>query len=195
MNNVSKNTKQIIEDIIDEVTEQHQTQEQEQETHANEIDNKVFVEQIFKTIMQLILKSHQCQNTVKLEKYEYSRYINIIGLMREFIMKFIHLNIMDTEVKVKLYDYLGYIYSKSTYFKISKNISRTFKQKQISVSDYSTPCICNIKIILQEYLQKQYEFLGILQNKKILSTINKETLDDLFCKIIFELTLYITYLN
>ena len=105
----------------------------------------------------------------------------------------INLNIIDNQVKSKLYNYLGYTYVKSDYCKILKNISYTFKEKNILVRDYSTPNISRIKTILLEYINKKYMFIGMLQNKELLCTIDKEILDDLFYKIIFELTLYITY--
>ena len=41
---------------------------------------------------------------------------------------------------------------------------------------------------------KQCNFLGIIiQNRELLKTINKESLDELFNKIIFELTIYILF--
>ena len=113
--------------------------------------------------------------------------------MRTFIIRIVNLNIIDNEIKSRLYGYLGNIYTKSHYCKILKNIIHAFKQQNISVKEYITQDILNIKVILQQYIQKQYTFIGILQNKKILATINKEVLDNLFCKIIFELTIYITF--
>ena len=109
------------------------------------------------------------------------------------IFKINNLNVIDNETKDRLYGYLGYTYRKTDYCKILKNIIYTFKLKNISVRDYSTPNICRIKNILREYINKHYACIGMLQNKEILCTINKELLDDLFCKIIFELTIYMTY--
>jgi hypothetical protein len=56
-----------------------------------------------------------------------------------------------------------------------------------------TPHILQYKLKIRELLLKQYRFLGVIQNKEILKTINKETLDDLFNKIIFGLTVYIHF--
>jgi hypothetical protein len=180
---------EIIEDIIEEIIEEEHRKGKEQE----EQENTTFVEQIFKTIIQIIMKQSQPQNNVKLKQYEYHRYGNILILLREFLLRFCELNMMDCDIKGKLYGYLGYSYKKSKYYKISRNIEYSFKQKYMSVRSYPTPQMCNIKTILHEYLQKQYTFLGVLQNKEILKTINKDTLDDLIYKIIFELTIYITY--
>ena len=175
-------TSEILDEIINQIVEQ---EEHEQKTE--------FVEQIFKTIIQIISKSHNCTNVGKLKKYEQNRYSYIIMLLRTFIVKIINLDIIDNEVKKKLYGYLGYTYVKSDYYKILKNISYTFKEKNISVRDYSTPNISRIKTILLEFINKKYMFIGMLQNKEILCTIDKEILDDLFYKIIFELTLYVAY--
>lgn len=181
--NIKEITSGILNEIINKIVEQEKEQEQKIE----------FVEQMFKIIIQIISKSLNCTNSRKLKEYEYYRYSNIILLLRTFIVKVINLNIIDNEIKYKLYGYLGYTYVKTDYYNILKNISYTFKEKHILVRDYSTPNISQIKSILLEYINKKYVFIGILQNKEILCTIDKETLDDLFYKIIFELTLYIIY--
>ena len=177
-NEVSKEINDIMNEIINNI-------EKDQKT--------VFVEHIFKTVIQIIEATNQCTNDEKLKTYEYNRYMTILILMRTFIIRIVNLNIIDNEIKSRLYGYLGNIYTKSNYCNILKNIIHAFKQQNISVKEYITQDILNIKVILQQYIQKQYTFIGILQNKKILATINKGLLDDLFCKIIFELTIYITY--
>lgn len=182
--NINEITSGILNEIINKIVDQKREQEQKTE----------FVEQIFETIIQIILKSHNCTNSRKLKEYEYYRYSNIILLLKTFIAKMINLNIIDTKIKDKLYSYLGYTYVESNYYKILKNISYTFNEKNISIIDYSTPKISKIKTILLEHVNKQYLFIGMLQNKELLCTIDKEILDDLFYKIIFELTIYITYL-
>ena len=191
--NLKKITSGILNEIINKIVEQEQEQEKEQEQEPEQEQKTIFVEQIFKTVLQIISKSHNCTNVEKLKKYEYYRYSNIIALLRTFIVKINNLNVVDNETKDRLYGYLGHTYKKTDYCKILKNIIYTFKLKNISVRDYSTPNMCKIKNILREYINKQYAFIGMLQNKEILCTINKELLDDLFCKIIFELTLYMTY--
>jgi len=193
--NKTENSKDIISEILDEIINKivEQKQEQEQEHDPDQEQKTIFVEQIFKTVIQIISKSHNCTNVETLKKYEYYRYSNIIALLRTFIVKINNLNVIDNETKDRLYGYLGYIYIKTDYCKILKNIIYTFKLKHISVRDYSTPNICRIKNILREYINKHYACIGMLQNKELLCTINKELLDDLFCKIIFELTIYMTY--
>lgn len=183
--NIKEITSGILNEIINKIVEQEKEQEQEQKTE--------FVEQMFKTIIQIILKSHDCTNSRKLKEYEYYRYSNIIVLLKTFIVKIINLNIIDNETKGKLYSYLGYKYVESNYYRILKNISYTFNEKNISVRDYSTPNISRIKTILLEHVNKQYLFIGMLQNKNLLCKVDKEILDDLFYKIIFEVTLYMTY--
>ena len=181
--NIKEITSEILNEIINKIVEQEKEQEQKIE----------FVEQMFKIIIQIISRSHNFTNSRKLKEYEYYRYSNIIVLLRTFIVKMINLNIIDNEIKSKLHGYLGYKYVKSDYYNILKNISYTFNKKNISMINYSTPNLSRIKTILLEHVNKQYLFIGILQNKEILCTIDKETLDDLFYKIIFELTLYMTY--
>jgi hypothetical protein len=186
-------SKEIISEIVDEIIEEIIEEEHRKGKEQEEQEKTTFVEQIFKTIIQIIMKRPQLQNNINLKQYEYHRYGNILILLREFILQLCELNMMNCDIKDKLHGYLGYSYKKSKYYKISRNIDYSFKQKNISVRSYSTPQMCNIKTMLCEYLQKQYTFLGALQHKEILKTINKDTLDDLIYKIIFELTIYITY--
>ena len=156
--NKTENTKDIISEILDEIINKivEQKQEQEQEHEPDQEQKTIFVEQIFKTVIQIISKSHNCTNVETLKKYEYYRYSNIIALLRTFIVKINNLNVIDNETKDRLYGYLGYTYRKTDYCKILKNIIYTFKLKHISVRDYSTPNICRIKNILREYINTIY---------------------------------------
>ena len=176
----------IINEIINNVTKNN---------NYDEYRKIVFIEKLFETIMNII---ERCDNPItnnKLEIYEYFRYGTIAYLLRDFMSKLLNCNFLDELVKTRLYKYLENSYTKSKYYLILKNISNTFKNKNIDKSSNLIKNNLKFKSKLWEYLKKQYEFLGIIQNKKILKTINKESLDELFNKIIFELTIYILYFS
>lgn len=175
--------KQILNELIDKVIEE-----------KNKNDEIAFIEEVLTTILKIIGNPEKPKTNDKLEIYEYHRYTHISVLLREFINNLLINHTLNTCVKEKLYGYLEHSYVKSKYYYILRNINNVFKQKNILLADYKLRSINEFKFNLLEYLKKQQMFLGILQNKAILKTINKESLDDLFNKIIFELTIYIKYL-
>jgi hypothetical protein len=183
--NLESSVKQILNEIIDIVIDEVNNENKKDETR--------FIEEIFMTILKIIGNPEKPKNNDKLEKYEYQRYGTIAALLREFINNILVHHTLNTCVKDKLYGYLDYSYVKSKYYYILHNINNVFKQKKIILADYDLLIISEFKFHLLEYLKKQQMFLGILQNKAILKTINKESINDLFNKIIFELTIYIKY--
>jgi hypothetical protein len=179
----------IINDIIYEIVDVVEKNGIKQQ----EYNKSVFVEQILNTITQIVIKLDIPLTDIKLKSYEYYRYNTISALLREFINQFFNNNILNKSIKDRLSGYLCHSYTQSKYYIIVKNIANSFRQQNISVQSYLTPKIVETKMTIYEYLQKQYTLLGIIQEKTILKNMNKQTLDDLFNKIIFELTIYITH--
>lgn len=159
----------------------------------NEEEKNEFVKYIFISIIKIIENNNYPKTNEKLKDYEFYRYNTISSLLREFINKCINTNTLDSLIRERLYKYLEYSYNKSKYYNIFTNIYNSFKQKNMNISNYITPAVLQCKLKIKEILLKQHELLGIIQNKDILKTINKELLDDLFNKIIFELTIYIYF--
>lgn len=172
----------ILDEIINEIIEK---QHEEEKT--------MFVEYIFISIIQIIEQYNTPNINETLRNYEFYRYTTISSLIRDFIYKCINNNMLDNSIRERLYKYLEYSYNKSKYYNIFTNIYNSFKQKNIDTSNYMTPNLLQYKLKIREILLKQYTFLGVIQNKEILKTINKKTLDDLFNKIIFGLTVYIHF--
>lgn len=172
----------IVDDIISTIVEKQHEEEKQK-----------FVEYIFISIIKIIENNNYPKTNETLHNYEFYRYNTIFSLLREFINKCINTNILDSSIRERLYKYLEYSYNKSKYYTIFANIYDSFKQKNMNVSNYITPHILQYKLKIREILLKQHRFLGIIQNKEILKTINKDSLDDLFNKIIFELTIYIMF--
>ena len=185
MSNYSESTKivnNILDEIITAIVEKH-----------NEEERTMFVEYIFIAIIKVIEQYNTSNINETLRNYEFYRYNTISSLIREFIDKCINNNMLDNSIRERLYKYLEHSYNKSKYHNIFTNIYNSFKQKNMNISNYMTPHILRYKLKIREILLKQYRFLGVIQNKEILKTINKETLDDLFNKIIFGLTVYIHF--
>jgi hypothetical protein len=178
---MSDEIKYILGDIIDYIVEQ-------QYYH----DKCCFIENTFETILYIVTSNDKPKTTEKLKTYEIHRYNMITILMREFIQKFMN-NMLDSSIRERLNRYLKFSYERSKYFKILKNLNNTLVQNNIIIEKYLTSKIITIKKILYDYIQKQYTFLNIMLNKQILETLNKESVDDLFNKIIFELTICIMY--
>ena len=177
----------ILDDIIFEIIE-------EKNYYILDYKKQLFVEKIFTTIVHIIQKNNISESDEKLKSYEYYRYSTITSLLQLFISKLINFHFLDDDVKNKLYVYLEHSYTKSKYYQIIKNIHISFKQRDIIVSNYLTPYVLQFKMLLWGRFVKQCNFLGIIiQNRELLKTINKESLDELFNKIIFELTIYILF--
>ena len=177
----------ILDDIIFEIIE-------EKNYYILDYKKQLFVEKIFTTIVHIIQKNNISESDEKLKSYEYYRYSTITSLLQLFISKLINFHFLDDDVKNKLYVYLEHSYTKSKYYQIIKNIHISFKQRDIIVSNYLTPHVLQFKMLLWGRFVKQCNFLGIIiQNRELLKTINKESLDELFNKIIFELTIYILF--
>ena len=170
--------KLILNNVIDQIVEK---------------ENIIFVEKALNTIIQIISSTNTYENNEKLKSYEYYRYTTIAMLLCDFIIK-LKKNIIDIPSRERLNGYLDYAYKQSKYIVIFKNLKNLCNQKNIKMNEYTSEKIIVFRELFYKIIDKQFNILRMMQNKMILEKLSKSSIDDLFNKLIFELTFYVTFL-
>ena len=170
--------KLVLNNIIDQIVEK---------------GNIIFVDKALNTIIQIISSANTYENNEKLKSYEYYRYTTIAMLLCDFIIK-LKKNIIDIPSRERLQGYLDYAYKQSKYIVIFKNLKNLCNQKNIKMNEYTSEKIILFRELFYKIIDKQFNILRMMQNKMILEKLSKSSIDDLFNKLIFELTFYVTFL-
>ena len=152
-----------------------------------------FIENNINTFKNMIYQNIVITSTDKLHRHEYSRYIYLCQLIKGFCNSMISNNI-DYNIKSTLSDMYFNIYKKTPYYRAVRKFHMLLLTNNIVFEKHMTMnVIANISIMMA-YLEKQLLFIqSILNNQTILKVINKQTIDDFMCKMIFICTVIINY--
>lgn len=174
--------KEILDDIVNSIVD---TKEKEHNIHL--IEDKIIY---FKN---LIYKNTIVDNDEQIQRYEFSRYITICTLLRTFATKLLSQTI-EIPIRDRLKSMYYKVYKKSIYHKEFRKFNILLRTNHISFKKYMSVKTVSLLDTMGRYMQRQLQFLDkLLTQKGLFSVINRDTLDDFICKIIFVCTLIIRF--
>jgi hypothetical protein len=176
-------TSHIITDILNDVINSII----ETSTKKHNIDIIDTYMQLFKNLIykELVKGSNQ------IHKYEFSRYVTICTLLYSFVTNLLSQTIDEiTRKRLKRMYYMTYKNSK--YHKEFRKFNILLRLNHISFKKHLSVKTVVMLNTLGQYINKQLVFLNkLLSQKRLLCIIERDTLDDFLCKIIFACTLII----
>jgi len=174
--------KEILDDMVNSIVD---TKEKEYNIHL--IENKIIY---FKN---LIYKNLIVENDEHIQRYEFSRYVTICTLLRSFVTQLLSQKI-EIPIRDKLKNMYYKIYKKSIYHAEFRKFIVLLRLNQIPFNKYISVKTVSLLDTMGRYMQLQLQFLDkLLTQKGLFYVINRYTLDDFICKIIFVCTLIIRF--